>query len=60
MVGREGDVYLMQEIFKWQPGRRGPDGETGGQHRPTGIVPRCQARLEERGLHLPLSYFQGA
>jgi pilus assembly protein CpaF len=58
MVGREGDVYLLQEIFKWQPGRRGPNGEPSGRHVPTGIVPRCQSRLEDKGLHLPLSYFQ--
>jgi pilus assembly protein CpaF len=60
IVGREGDVYLLQEIFKFQTGRRGPNGELTGRFIPTGIVPRCQTRLEDRGLHLPLSYFQGA
>jgi pilus assembly protein CpaF len=59
IVGREGDVYLMQEIFKYQSTRKNPHGEASGRHVPTGLVPRCQARLEERGLHLPLTYFQG-
>ncbi|HEY9722302.1 MAG TPA: CpaF family protein [Oscillatoriaceae cyanobacterium] len=59
LTGMEGDVYLMQDIFRFQPGGRGPNGESLGQHRPTGIVPRCQSAMEEKGLALPLNCFRG-
>jgi pilus assembly protein CpaF len=57
LVGMEGDVYLLQDIFRFVVTGRGPEGEILGQHKPTGIVPRCQARLEARGLHVPLWCF---
>ena len=58
LVGMEGDVYLLQDVFRFVVAGRGPEGEILGQHRATGIVPRCQARLEARGLALPLWCFQ--
>ena len=58
LVGMEGDVYLLQDIFRFVVTGRGPDGEILGHHRPTGIVPRAQARLESRGLQVPLWCFQ--
>jgi pilus assembly protein CpaF len=60
IVGMEGDVYLLQDIFRWVPAGRTAEGELLGSHRPTGIVPRCQTRLEEKGLGVPLATFQGA
>ena len=60
LVGMEGDVYLLQDIFRFVVTGRGPEGEIIGHHRPTGIVPRAQARLEARGLHVPLWCFQAS
>jgi pilus assembly protein CpaF len=59
IVGMEGEVYLLQDIFLFVPAGRTPEGEILGSHRPTGIVPRCQTRLEEKGLAVPLQTFQG-
>jgi pilus assembly protein CpaF len=59
IVGMEGEVYLLQDIFRFVPAGRTPEGEILGSHRPTGIVPRCQTRLEEKGLAVPLQTFQG-
>ncbi|MFP5501113.1 MAG: CpaF family protein, partial [Candidatus Sericytochromatia bacterium] len=59
LVGMEGDVYLLQDVFKFHVSGRGENGEILGQHRPTGIIPRCQKKMEEMGLALPMSCFQG-
>ena len=59
LVGMEGDVYLLQDIFTFQVTGRGPEGEILGQHRATGIVPRCQRKIEALGYDLPLQCFQG-
>jgi pilus assembly protein CpaF len=60
LVGMEGDIYLLQDLFTFEVTGRGPQGELLGHHRPSGIVPRLQARMAERGLSLPVGYFQPA
>ncbi len=59
LCGMEGDVYLLQEVFTYQVTGRSTEGELLGHHRPTGIVPRCQRKIEAHGYDLPLSCFQG-
>ena len=59
LVGLEGDVYLLQDIFTYKVTGRNADGELSGHHRPTGIVPRCQRKIEAMGYDLPLQCFQG-
>jgi pilus assembly protein CpaF len=57
IVGMEGEVITMQEIFHFvQEGVDG-DGKVLGRIRPTGIRPKCADRLMAHGMHLPASMF---
>jgi len=59
VVGSEGEVPLLQEIFRFQrQGRRGD--RVTGEYVATGIVPRLADRLRERGQDLPVALFQRA
>jgi len=53
----EGDIITMSEIFKFQ--RRGLDqeGNVLGRFRATGIIPKFNERLQQRGIKLPLDVF---
>ncbi len=55
--GMEGDIITMSEIFKFQ--RRGldQDGNVLGRFRATGIIPKFNERLQQRGIKLPLEVF---
>ena len=55
--GMEGDIITMSEIFTFQ--RRGidKDGNVLGRFRATGIIPRFNEHLQQRGIHLPLDVF---
>lgn len=57
IVGLEGDVALLQDVFKFQ--RRGRSGQkVVGEFVATGIVPRIVEDLQNRDVHIPLSLFQ--
>ena len=57
IVGMEGDVITMQEIFQFE--RQGVDekGEVLGQFKATGIRPRFTERLRTAGIELPTALF---
>ena len=57
VVGMEGEVILMQEIFKFV--REGVDeqGNVMGEMRPMGVRPKFMEVLKARGFDLPSSYF---
>jgi pilus assembly protein CpaF len=57
VIGMEGDIITMQEIFKYHRTGMGPRGEVLGHFKPTGIRPRCSERLEAYGFRLPASLF---
>jgi pilus assembly protein CpaF len=58
--GMEGEIITLSEIFKFE--RRGidEDGNVRGEFAATGIVPKFQERLKQRGVELPLSLYQPA
>ncbi|HMV83875.1 MAG TPA: CpaF family protein [Blastocatellia bacterium] len=60
IIGMEGDIITMQEIFKFV--RTGVDEKRGGkvlgQFQPTGIRPRFSERLEQYGFALPPNLFE--
>ena len=60
VVGMEGDVVTMQDIFVFE--RRGVDAEGNvvGRFRPTGIRPRFSDRLEGYGIKLSELLFADA
>ncbi len=57
VTGMEGEVVLMQEIFKFT--REGVDenGKVLGEMRPTGVRPKFMELLTARGINLPASLF---
>jgi pilus assembly protein CpaF len=57
ITGMEGDIILMQEIFKFV--REGVDGEgrVVGEMRPMGVRPKFMEVLKSRGFDLPSTMF---
>lgn len=57
VIGMEGDVITLQDIFVFQQQGVSPDGKILGSFRPTGVLPRCLPALEAKGIHLPPTVF---
>jgi len=57
IVGMEGDVITLQEIFVFERQGIDKDGKVIGQHRATGIRPKFTDRLEMAGIEVPESLF---
>ena len=57
VVGMEGDVVTMQDIFVFERVGIGEKGKVLGRFRPTGIRPKFAERLKYAGIHLPASMF---
>jgi pilus assembly protein CpaF len=57
VVGMEGDVITLQEIFQFRQEGVDEDGDVIGRIRPTGIRPKSADRLKANGFSLPASMF---
>jgi pilus assembly protein CpaF len=57
IVGMEGDVITMQDVFRFEQEGIGETGDVIGQLRPTGIRPKFVERLRAQGLSFPASMF---
>ncbi len=57
VVGMEGDIVTMQDIFVFERVGIGEKGKVLGRFRPTGIRPKFSERLKYSGIHLPASMF---
>ena len=57
VVGMEGDVITMQELFQYERQGVGEDGKVLGRFRPTGVRPKFTEVLQQRGIELPGSLF---
>jgi pilus assembly protein CpaF len=58
LLGMEGPVVTMQEIFCYVPTGMDEDGRVKGHFEATGIVPRCCDRIRVTGLDLPPDLFE--
>jgi pilus assembly protein CpaF len=58
IIGMEGEIITMQEIYRFMRTGVGPRGEVLGQFRPTGIRPRFSERLDQYGFKLPPNIFE--
>jgi pilus assembly protein CpaF len=58
LVGMEGDVIAMQDIFVFQKTGVGPEGQVLGEYRATGIRPKFADRLAVSGIPLPGNLFE--
>jgi len=52
IVGMEGSVVTMQEIFRFVRTGIGPDGKVQGRYESTGVVPHFAERVELAGTDL--------
>ncbi len=57
IVGMEGDVITMQDVFRFEQEGISETGDVIGQLRPTGIRPKFVERLRAHGLTFPASMF---
>lgn len=55
--GLEGDVIVLQEIFRFEQTGVDTEGRVIGEIVPTGIKPKFYERLETSGIHIPSSVF---
>ncbi len=60
VVGMEGDMITLQDIFIFDQKGIGPNGEVLGQHRATGVRPRFADRLKAAGIQLNPAVFEPA
>ena len=60
IVGMEGDMITMQEIFLFEREGMDGNGRVLGGFRPTGIRPHFADRLRAFGIALPAALFSGA
>jgi len=56
--GQEGDIITLSEIFRFQRRGKSEDGAVLGDFVATGIVPRFQERLRQRGLDTGLEIYE--
>ena len=58
IVGMEGDVIRMQEIFAYETsGEMDTDGKFKGEFKATGIVPKCIDKIKENGVIVSNDWF---
>ena len=58
LVGMEGPVVTMQEVFRFVGTGQDEDGKIRGHFEATGIVPRCVERLRLAGVQLSATLFE--
>jgi pilus assembly protein CpaF len=58
VVGMEGDIVVMQDIFRFRQLGVDQNGKAVGQFEATGVRPTFSARLESAGLKLASNLFQ--
>src|SRR5438445_1971352 len=58
VLGMEGDVIIMQELFKFKQLGIDQNGRSYGQFEATGVRPSFIPRLEASGIKLPTNMFQ--
>jgi pilus assembly protein CpaF len=58
IVGMEGAVVTMQEIFQYVSVGMTAEGAVDGYFQATGIVPHCLSRLRSSGIDLPHDLFE--
>ena len=56
VIGMEGDVITMQDIFRFEQTAI-EDGKVLGELVPTGLRPKYMDKIEAHGIHLPPSIF---
>lgn len=55
--GMEGDVVILQDIFRYETKGLDAKGKLQGEYVFTGIMPKFFEKLKERGIHIPDNIF---
>jgi len=58
LMGMEGSVVTMQEIFRYVQSGLDNEGKIRGHFEATGIMPRCVDRIRMAGVQLPNEIFE--
>jgi pilus assembly protein CpaF len=58
LLGMEGSVVTMPELFRFVPTGLDAKGKFQGHFEATGIVPRCVDRIRMVGVDLPSQVFE--
>ena len=58
LLGMEGNVVTMQEIFRFVPTGVDSEGKFNGYFEATGLVPKCGERIRLAGVDLPSEIFE--
>jgi pilus assembly protein CpaF len=58
LLGMEGSVVTMQEIFRFVPTGVDTEGNFTGYFEATGLVPKCSERIRLAGVDLPSEIFE--
>ena len=58
ITGMEGDVFTMQEIFRFEEKGTDESGNVRGHHRATGSVPKFVSKLKAHGVNVDFSLFR--
>ena len=58
VVGMEGDIITMQDIFVYSQTGYNDRGMTTGKHTPTGIIPKCIEKMKEYGESVNIEIFE--
>ena len=57
VVGMQGDVITLQEVFRFKEEGFTKDGKILGQFQASGIIPTCIEKFERKGLKIPRDLF---
>ena len=58
VVGMQGDVVTLQEVFRFKEEGIGQNGKITGQFQASGIIPSFIEKFEQRGLKIPRDLFR--
>jgi len=59
ITGMEGEVVVMQDIFRFDEQGENEEGKVQGEFAPGGMRPNCEERLRNYGFNLPATMFMG-
>jgi pilus assembly protein CpaF len=59
VLGMEGDIITMQDIFLFKHSGLNEKGFVMGKHVPTGIIPKFIDKIKLSGESLPMNIFEG-
>lgn len=60
MIGMQGDVVTMQDIFVWKSDGIDKNRKVIGRHTATGFMPKMVEKFEALGIRLPKGIFKAA